>query len=273
MMSRRLVTAGLLAGGRVAAVAAQPAESALDRIRRTRVMRVGVVGGQPPYCYRAVATGEWAGFILDMAHDLAAEQGAAVAPVESTWGNAVLDVQANKVDIFFGLAPTPQRALAVDFTLPLYQNALALIARTGFSPARWSDLDSPDVRVALELGSVYDQTVAALCPRATVTRLRTNNDALMAVQAGRADCQMIVVVLGLTTLARNPSLGHLVVPEPLSGSATSAIMAKQAGPAWLDAVNGWITRRRGAGRLREMLVANLEKAGVRGTDVPPQLLF
>ena len=273
MMSRRVLAAGLFTGGLVTAASAQPAETTLERIRRTKVMRVGAVSAQPPYCYKDVATGEWAGFMIDIARDLAAEQGSMIEPVESTWGNAVLDVQAGKVDIFFGLAPTPQRALAVDFTVPLYQNAFALIARAGFAPTRWSDLDSPDVRVALELGTVYDQTVAGLCPRATVTRLRTNNDALMAVQAGRADCQLIVVILGLTTLARNPSLGHLVVPEPPFGSATSAIMAKQADPIWLNTVNAWITRRRAAGQLRRVLVANLEKVGVRGTDVPPQLLF
>ena len=209
----------------------------------------------------------------EVARDLAAEHGAAAEPVESTWGNAVLDVQAGKVDIFFGLAPTPQRALAVDFTRPLYDNAFALISRAGFDPAAWSDIDRPEVRVALELGTVYDQAVPELCPRAHVIRLRSNNDALLAVQSGRADCQVLVVILALTTLARNPSLGHLVVPEPLHGSATAAMVAKDADSAWLAAVNEWIGRRRSAGQLRAALVANLAKAGVAEKNVPPQLLF
>jgi hypothetical protein len=38
-------------------------------------------------------------------------------------------------------------------------------------------------------------------------------------------------------------------------------------------VDAWIAKRRAAGKLRDMLVANLEKVGVRGSDVPPQLLF
>ena len=273
MISRRLLNAGLLAGCIAPAARAQSAEGILARVKRTKIMRVGAVNAQPPYCYKELGTGEWAGFMIDIARDFAGELGATILPVESTWGNSVLDVQSDKVDIFFGLAPTPQRALAVDFTRPLYENAFCLIARAGFDPKRWSEVNKPEVRVAIELGTVYDQNVATLCPTADVTRLKTNNDALLAMQAGRADCQMIVVILGLTTLARNPSLGHLVVPEPLFSSSTSAMVAKEADPTWRQAVDEWIARRREAGELRKVLVANLEKVGVKGSDVPPQLLF
>jgi polar amino acid transport system substrate-binding protein len=273
MISRRTIIAALPATGLAAAARAQSPETAIERIARTKIMRIGAVNGQPPYCTKDLATGEWSGFMIDIARDLAAEHGAAIAPVESTWGNAVLDVQAGRVDIFFGLAPTPQRALAVDFTQPLFENAFALIARNGFAPQHWDDLNSPDVRIAVELGSVYDQKASSLFPKATIVRRRSNNDALLSLQAGQADCQVLVVILALTTLARNPSLGHLVVPQPVFGSPTSAIVAKAASPVWLDQVNGWIARRRAAGQLRKVLVANLEQAGVRAQDVPPELLF
>ena len=273
MISRRGLAAGLACAGIARQAGAEDAEDILARVKRTKTMRVGAVNAQPPYSYKDVATGEWAGFMIDIAKDFASELGATIAPVESSWGNAVLDVQAGKVDIFFGLAPTPQRALAVDFSKPLYENAFSLIARAGFEPQRWSDLDRPEVRIALELGTVYDQSIARLCPNAAITRLKTNNDALLAVQAGRADCQMIVVILALTILARTPSLGHLVVPEPVFGSPTSAMMAKEPTTIWRDTVDDWVTRRRSTGQLRKMLVANLEKIGVPASSVPPQLLF
>jgi polar amino acid transport system substrate-binding protein len=270
MITRRALATGLVAAG---VMPAQAAETTLDRIARSGVMRIGAVPAQPPYSYRDAGSGDWAGFMIDVARDLAAEHGARIEPVESTWGNAVLDVVADRVDIFFGLAPTPQRALAVDFSQPLYENAFSLIARNGFAPRRWQDLNAPNVRVAIELGTVYDQKVATLCPQATVIRLKTNNDAVLAVQAGRADCQILVIILALATLARSPALGHLIVPEPVFGSATSAIMAKSPTPVWRDTVDAWIAKRRASGKLRDMLVVNLEKIGVRGTDVPPQLLF
>lgn len=252
---------------------AQTSETTLARVKRTKLLRVGAVAGQPPYCYKDLATGEWRGFLIDIARDLGSELGATIQPVESTWGNAVLDLQANKVDIFFGLAPTPQRALVVDFTKPLYQNAFALIARKGFNPSTWAELDDPAVRIALETGTQYDQAIPQLCPKATVTRLKTNNEAMLAVQAGRADCQIIVVIFALTNLTRNPNLGHLIVPEPVFGATTNAIVAKEPDPAFRDTVDAWIERRRSAGELRRVLLANLEQVGVAAANVPPQLLF
>jgi polar amino acid transport system substrate-binding protein len=273
MISRRTVVAGLSVSGLAAPAAAQSSDGALQRVRRTQVMRVGVVNNQPPYCYQDIATRQWSGFLVDIAKDLASTLGATIQPVESTWGNAALDVEAGKVDIFFGLAPTPQRALVVDFTKPLYENAFALIARPGFAPKTWHDLDTPETHVALEMGTVYDQNLTRLCPHAAITRTRNANEATMLVQGRRADCQMMVVILALTALAKNPALGHLVVPQPVFGSPTAAIVAKEPDPQWRQTVDEWIIKRRSEGWLRKMLVRNLEKVGVRGDDVPPQLLF
>ncbi len=270
MISRRTLAATLLAP---LVARAQTPENTLDRIRRTRTMRIGAVAGQPPYSWKDLATGEWHGFLPQISRELAAELGATIQPVESTWGSGVLDLQANKVDIFFGLAPTPARALVVDFTKPLYQNAFALIARKGFEPKTWADLDDPAIRIAIELGTSYDQSIPQLCPKATVLRLRTNNEALLTVQSGRADCQIIVVVFALTTLTRNPGFGHLVVPEPVFGATTNAVVAKEPDPAFRTYVDAWIDRRRAAGELRAALVRNLELSGVSADLVPKQLLF
>ena len=269
MIARRTLAAVLLSG----AARAQATESTLDRVRRTKVLRIGAVPAQPPYSWKNLGTGAWQGFLPEIARDLAGTLGAGIETVESTWGNGVLDVQSDKVDIFFGLAPTPQRALAVDFTHPLYQNAFALIARPGFAPKTWRELDDPAVRIAIEFGTSYDQAIPELCPRATVLRLRTNNEALLTLQSGRADCQIIVVIFALTTLTRNASLGHLIVPEPVFGATTNAIVAKLADPAWRTYVDAWIDQRRAAGALRAALVRNLEISGVPAGAVPSQLLF
>ena len=278
MIPRRSLPAFLLpflerSAARAQTTAQAPAENSLDRIRRTKILRIGAVPAQPPYSWKDLATGAWQGFLPEIARDLAATLGARIETVESTWGTGVLDIQSDKVDIFFGLAPTPQRALAVDFTHPLYQNAFALIARPGFTPKTWKELDDPAVRIAIELGTSYDQSIPELCPNATVLRLRTNNEALLTLQSGRADCQIIVVIFALTTLTRNPNMGHLIVPEPVFGATTNAIVAKSPDPAWRAYVDAWIDQRRAAGALRAALIRNLETSGVPATLVPPQLLF
>jgi polar amino acid transport system substrate-binding protein len=248
-------------------------ESTFDRIRRTRVVRVGAVGGQAPYSVQDLATGEWRGFIPAFGRDLAKTLDAKAEFVETNWGNAVLDLQADKVDIFFGLNPTPQRALAIDFTHPLFNNLFTLIARPGFRPATWDALNDPSIRIALEIGTSYDQVISETCPRATFVRLKSNNDATLAVQAGKADCQVLVALLALSVLKRNPAIGTLVVPKPLFTATTNAGLRREPDKTWRDFVDNWIDWNRGLGRMRRMVIDSLGLVGITEADIPPEVSF
>ena len=249
------------------------AESTFDRVRRTRLVRVGAVGGQAPYSVRDLASGEWRGFIPAFGRDLAKALDANVAFVETNWGNAVLDLQADKIDIFFGLNPTPQRALAIDFTHPLFNNLFTLIARPGFRPATWDDLNAPSVRIALEIGTSYDQVISESCPNASFLRLKSNNEATLAVQAGKADCQVIVALLALSALKRNPGIGTLVVPRPLFTATTNAGLRREPDKTWRDFVDNWIDWNRGLGRMRRMVIDSLGLVGITEADIPPEVSF
>jgi len=249
------------------------AESTFERVRRTRVVRVGAVGGQAPYCTRDLTSGEWRGFIPDFGRDLAKALDANAEFVETNWGNAVLDLQADKVDIFFGLNPTPQRALAIDFTHPLFNNLFTLIARPDFRPATWDAMNTPSVRIALEIGTSYDEVLCETCPQATFLRLKSNNDATLAVQAGKADCQVLVALLALSALKRNPGLGTLVVPKPLFTATTNAGLRREPDKTWRDFVDNWIDWNRSLGRMRHMVIANLALVGITEADIPPEVSF
>jgi len=75
-----------------------------------------VLPGELPYFNKDLATGTWSGFSIEMANDIAKLLDVKLEFTESTYGNSILDLQANKVDLGFALNPTPQRALVVDFT-------------------------------------------------------------------------------------------------------------------------------------------------------------
>jgi polar amino acid transport system substrate-binding protein len=270
MLRRELAYAAAALAFAPAARADTTAESTFDRIRRTRV---GAVGGQAPYCVRDVASGEWRGFIPAYGRDLAKALDAQVEFVETNWGNAVLDLQSDKVDIFFGLNPTPQRALAIDFTHPLFNNLFTLIARAGFRPATWDELNDPSIRIAMEIGTSYDQVISEICPRATLVRLKSNNEATLAVQAGKADCQVLVALLTLSVLKRNPGIGTLVVPKPLFNATTNAGLRRESDKTWRDFVDNWIEWNRGLGRMRHMVVDSLSLVGITEADIPPEVSF
>jgi len=250
------------------------AEAAWARIQRTKVLRIGAVAGAAPYYHKDIATGEWQGFMIDFAHSLASSLGAKLDITETTWGNSVLDLQSNKIDVFFGLNPTPARAEVVNFSDPLFNNAFVLVARKGFQPKTWAELNDPKVRIAVDIGSSHDQAVTKLCPKAQISRLEKAADATLAVQMGRADAQVLVTVLALTAIAKNPSIGHVVVPQPVESTTTTLGFRKEADKTWIQYVNKWIAQQRAEGKIKPVVLANLQKlSGVKPEQVPAELPF
>src|ERR1700710_2989656 len=80
-----------------------PSLSTLDRVASTKQLRMAVVSGSPPYFKKDLTTGQWAGAAVEMAKAIASIWNAEVVYVESTFGNSVLDLQSNKIDIAFAL--------------------------------------------------------------------------------------------------------------------------------------------------------------------------
>src|ERR1700748_107686 len=135
------VLAGLLpAVGLIGTAKAQTAsESTFDRVRRTKVLRIAALPGELPYFQKDLTSGEWSGACIDMAKDLAKVFDAQLTYVESTYGNSVLDLQSNKVDLAFALNPTPQRALSIGFTHPMIVHQFGCVARKGIDPNPWDN--------------------------------------------------------------------------------------------------------------------------------------
>ena len=141
-----------------------------DRIASTKTLRIAAVAGGAPNYHKDLATGQWSGIMIDLANNLATKLGARLVISETTWGNAVLDLQSNKIDIFFGLNPTPQREKVIAFSEPLYNNAYSLITKKGFSPKTWEEMDTPEVTIAVDVGSSYDNLVTAMYSKAKILR-------------------------------------------------------------------------------------------------------
>ncbi len=253
---------------------ADSTESTWARINRTKTLRIGAVGGAAPYYQKDLASGEWQGFMIDFAKSLAASLNVKLDITETTWGNAVLDLQANKLDVFFGLNPTPARMLVVDFSDPLFNNAFVLLARKDFNPATWAELNDSNVKIAVDIGSSHDQMVTKTCPKAQIIRLEKSADASLAVQTGRADAQVLVTVLALTVVSKNPTIGHVVLPTPVQATTTNLGFRKEADRTWVEYVDKWIAQTRAGGKVKDVVLANLQKlSGVRPEQIPAGTSF
>ena len=251
-----------------AAADAGPADGTFARVRSTRKLRIAGIAGTEPYYHKDIASGDWSGFCIAMGNDLAHSLEAEAEVVETTWGNAVLDLQAGKIDVAFGLSPTPARALVLDFSRPLLENTFTIIAKPGFEAAAWSDVDKPEIRVAVDIGSTHDSFARRVLPRATLVALKTPDDAMLAVQTGRADCVIQVVLLALVSVKKNPRLGRMLVPTPLIQQPTCVGMRVDADGRFRSFVDSWLDYNRSLGVLRGWVTDGLALVGVTPADVP-----
>ncbi len=245
-----------------------------ERVTSTKTLRIAAVAGGAPNYQKDLATGQWSGIMIDLANNLAAKLGAKLVISETTWGNAVLDLQSNKIDIFFGLNPTPQREKVIAFSQPLYNNAYGLIAKKGYSPKTWEEMDSPDVTIAVDVGSSYDNLVTAMYTKAKILRFDKSADATLAVQTGRADVQPLVVTLSAGIVKKNPGIGQVVVPQPVKSTSTNAGLRMESDQRWRAYVDEWITELRKTDTINTIVLSNLDKLmNIKRDEIPAIVSF
>ncbi len=279
MLSRRLFAASAAAAAGASAVLAreahaqaQPAESTFERIKRTKVLRIAALPGEAPYFNKDINSGAWSGMCVDMAKDMAANFDGEVEYLESTYGNSVLDLQSNKIDLAFSLNPTPKRAMVIDFTHAFYLHGFGMVGRKGFKAANWADLDKPDVKIAFDIGSVHEISARRFASHATLIALKTRDECVLAVQSGRADCVIMAVNLGLTAIKKNPQLGEFqMLHQPRIQLPTCMGVRKEANKDWRDFLNAWVDYNRGIQQIREWLYGGLAINGVKPEDIPPDV--
>src|SRR5271170_4964267 len=212
MLSRRYLA--LAAAGAPVLLASEaraqnaPAQSTMDRIKETKTVRIAALPGEAPYFNKDIATGEWSGMCVEMAKDIAKVFDGKVEYLESTYGNSVLDLQAGKIDLAFALNPTPLRALVIEFTHPFYLHGFGMVGRKGFKASTWPELDKPEVKIAVDIGSVHELSARRFASHATIMAFKSRDECILAVQSGRADCVILAVNLGLTAVKKNPVLGE-----------------------------------------------------------------
>ena len=245
-----------------------------DRVRKSGVLRIAVIVGQDPYFHKDLPTGKWSGACLDMANDIASKLGAKVEVVESTWGNQILDLQSDKIDLAFAVNPTPERALVIDFAAPILVHSFTAVTRKGFrKPATWEDLNKPNVRIAVDLGSTHELIARRYAPKATITGFKNRDEAVLAVATGRADCNVVLAILALPMLKKNPALGEIAIPRPVLTLPTNLAVRIEPDKRFRDFLSVWADYNRSIGQTREWLIKGLAELGVGLSDIPPEVQF
>jgi polar amino acid transport system substrate-binding protein len=265
-------------GAALTAALANPAsaqatpDDTLDRIRANKVLRIAVLPGELPYFSKDLATGTWSGFSIEMANDIAKILDVQLEYTESTYGNSILDLQSNKIDLGFALNPTPQRALVVDFCASVFQHPFGAMLKKGMEAKTWADINKPSVSIAVDVGSANETVARRFAPNATIKSLKSRDEVMLEMSSGRVDCVVNALVLGLTAIAKNPNLGtYKILQSPAIAIPSSMAVRHEPDKRWRDFLSVWIDYNRGIGQMREWFTRGLSLSGVKPDDVPVEL--
>lgn len=168
-----LVAALLAAVGLVVDAEAQ-APSALARIQKAGVLRIGYIPTLTS-ARKDPNTGKLTGYSIWIAEQLARDMKVKVEFIESGWSTFVAGLQAGQFDACFGPTfVTGQRAIAVDFSVPVVYLGHRGIVRKG--DTRFNspdDVNRKGVKVAVSQGTAVHEYVREAWPQVEVVAVQS----------------------------------------------------------------------------------------------------
>lgn len=254
---------GLLAVGSFATAQ----QSTWDAIMERGSIRLGAASSDPWY-FKDPLTNEWDGLGVRLGEALAEDLGVELEIVETSYGNAVAAMQADRIDVMFVLDATPERAESIDFIDgPLFMYSLAVLHDEDFEVTSWDDLDSPDVSIGVTLGTSIDARLTEQLPNASIGRYPSNDETVASFQSGRSDA-VAIFAPALTMMQLRIGRGVITLPEPVQSNATSAGFRREEDSRWRDYLNETLSEYYTSGKTQELYEAYLESRGVDPTTVP-----
>ncbi len=256
------IALGLMSG-------AVQAQSKVDEIKARGVLRIPGILNEVPYFNKDPRTGEWQGFVIDMASDIAKMLDVKLEVVESSWANAILDVQSGKVDLAFAVTATPMRALSISFSAPTYYNSFIIVsAKEEVEGKTWTELNDPKYTFAVDLGSAQDLITQQYLPKANILRFKTRDEAIVAAVTGKADGLVNTMLNGLVMSKKTPDLGRVMVPTPVLSTPSVAAVNYETDEVWKSFVSGWAEYNRRIGNNQTWILKSLEPFGITLDDMP-----
>ena len=148
-----LILSGCVSLNATSASNASVSPQTKNTLAPTGVLRVGVYLGSPTSLVRVGPSGESFGIALELGKALGQQLGVAVQVVEfPRVAEVIAAIKDERVDMTFTNA-TAARAKEIDFTAPLVQLELGILAPTNSSIKNFGDVDKQGVRLGVSQGS------------------------------------------------------------------------------------------------------------------------
>ncbi len=229
------------------------AQSALNEILNTGVLKAGTTGDWNPMTMRDPATNSYTGYDIDVMTELAGDLGVEVEFVATDWKTLVSGVTSGKYHMTGSASISPARAKAAGYSISYFSLATVplILASNSDRFGDWDDLNVPDVVVAATLGTTQEKQVKEFFPDAEHKIVEAPARDFQEVLAGRADAHITSNVEAHKLVAKYPQM--MIVPVSAPKAPTPiAMLLPQADQIWINYVNTWITLKQERGFFDEL---------------------
>lgn len=159
--------------------------SALDIALERGELIIGTEPEFPPFESKN-EKGEFVGFDMDMARELAKDLGVQLRIEEMAWDSLPTALETGKIDLIVsGMTATEERAKSRSFTEPYYKTRLCLLVNVKSGIEKPADANGK--RIAVKLGTTGDIESKKHFPDAQIVKFDQENACALEVATGRAD--------------------------------------------------------------------------------------
>ncbi|VXC13927.1 Amino acid ABC transporter substrate-binding protein, PAAT family [Pseudomonas sp. 8AS] len=257
---RNVIASAAAVGALLAQAPVQAAETQVWKdIQAAGVLRCGAAVAAP-YVMRDAASGQYSGYFVDLCRDFGEKVlKVKVDFVDTSWDNLVAGLQSSKWDLAMALNQTPERALAVAFSVPATDYQVSLLvnkdnpkfAGAGNSVA---DYDKEGVTFAVMSGTAGDKLISAAVKNGKIMRLPGMDETRLAVMSRRADVLVDANDTNHLFALANPDWTKEVLPEPaLAKQGVSFGLRRDISAADLEVLNIYLTQRRETGEIEALV--------------------
>ena len=142
------------------------AESNLDKILASGILKVGTTGDWDPMTMKDPSTNKYKGFDIDVMNELAKDMGVKVEFVPAEWKTIVSGITSGRYDISTSVTKTPKRAEVAGFTDTYYKyGTVPLVLKKLKKFSTWDSLNSSNVTIATTLGTSQEEKAKEFFPK------------------------------------------------------------------------------------------------------------
>jgi cyclohexadienyl dehydratase len=222
------------------------AESTLDKIMQTGVLKVGTTGDFPGWSFKNPATNAYEGFDIEVAKQFAADMDVELEFVPTDWKNLVSGVIASKYYMTASASITTKRAIQAGYSDSYYgTGTVAMTLKKNIDKfSGWESVDG--TTVAVTLGTVFENEAKKSFPNSKVIAVESPARDFQEVLSGRSLVSLTSKVEAIKLMQTYPQLQAINFDEP-KNAKLFAILLPRADQEWINFVNHWIKDKKNQG--------------------------